>query len=83
MKMTITPKAGATSVDRNAAITLSFGEKVYQSNYDTLTSANINSYMKEIATLKSSKSSATTAFTATINSTGRVITITPDAPLAA
>ena len=74
LEYSITPKNGATDVDVDTSIKITFSNPVTKYNGDAVTSTNLTS----LISLKKSKSSGTSVtFKASINSKGTVITITP------
>lgn len=87
LSMTITPKNGASDVERNSSITLDFRDRVYQPGAIELVSGNVSNYMQSVATLKDNRGNPV-SFTARIadlgaSGSGKRITLTPTEALAA
>lgn len=75
LSVTFNPKNGATKVKLDAKVTLTFGTAMEMYNGSTITSSNI----KDIVTIrKGSSTGSKIGFSASINSSKKEITITPD-----
>lgn len=74
------PKDGATTVSVNTSITITFPESVVRYGGGSI-SAN-DSYLKDCLVFKKASGSTTVPYSASINSTKKVITITPSSSLA-
>lgn len=77
--ISITPKSGATKVDVDEQIVLTFGSAVTKYNGTTLSNSNIDSVIK---LRKNSSNGSEVSFSSSINGTKKVITITPDKDMA-
>lgn len=75
LSVTFNPKNGATKVKLDTKITLTFNTAMERDNGSSITSTNI----KDFVTIRKGSSTGTKiSFTASINSTRKEITITPD-----
>lgn len=72
--VTFSPKNGATKVDTDESIVITFDSKMYDSDGDSITASYVE---KEVELRKKTSSGTEVSFDATVASSGKKITITP------
>lgn len=77
--ITFSPKHGATNVKRDTKITITFDSAMEMYDGDSISNSDIDDFVE---LRKSSASGSRVAYSASINSAKKVITITPDSALA-